>query len=172
MSGSPNGSVPRAGSVPDAGARAHTETAGTGPDRDDGASASEASASPGKAQTGSGKGQAKSRWFSPSVVNAKLIYAGYLASLAMPFLAILAALFAHQSAKQDPPAWLATHYTYQIRTFWIGLIANIIAWALAFVGIGLLLFPLIAVWVVARSVRGLINLARREPIEDPQSFFV
>ncbi|MEO1104345.1 MAG: hypothetical protein AAFW98_11525 [Pseudomonadota bacterium] len=93
-------------------------------------------------------------------------------SLAIPFLAILAVIVAHQSAKQDPPAWLASHYTYQIRTFWIGLVAYLIAWALMFVGVGLLLLPLIAVWVVARSVRGLINIARQDPIEDPQSFFV
>jgi len=114
----------------------------------------------------------RSRWFRPTPVNAKLIYAGYLASLAMPFLAILAALFAYQSAKQHPPAWLATHYTYQLRTFWIGLAANLIAYALLFVGVGLLLFPLIAVWLVARSVKGLIRVAREHPIEEPNSYFV
>ena len=116
--------------------------------------------------------QKTSRWFRPTVVNVKLIYAGYLASLAMPFLAIIAALFAYQSAKQNPPAWLATHYTYQLRTFWIGLAANLIAWALSFLGVGLLLFPLIAVWLVARSVKGLIRIARQHEIEEPNSYFV
>ncbi len=122
--------------------------------------------------TGSGASVKTSRWFRPTVVNVKLIYAGYLASLAMPFLAILAALFAYQSAKQNPPPWLATHYTYQMRTFWIGLGANLVAWALSFLGVGLLLFPLIAVWLVARSVKGLIRIARQHEIEDPNSYFV
>lgn len=123
--------------------------------------------------TGSASGSAKgSRWFRPSVVNVKLIYAGYLASLALPFLAIVAALFAYQSAKQNPPAWLATHYTYQMRTFWIGLVANIIAYVLSFIGVGLLLFPLIAIWLVARAVKGLIRVARQDEIEEPNSYFV
>lgn len=124
------------------------------------------------ANSGTTASQKTSRWFRPTVVNVKLIYAGYLASLAMPFLAIVAALFAYQSAKHNPPAWLATHYTYQMRTFWIGLAANLIAWALSFVGVGLLLFPLIAVWLVARSVKGLIRVARQDEIEEPNSYFV
>lgn len=116
--------------------------------------------------------QKGSRWFRPTPVNVKLIYAGYLVSLALPFLAILSAVFAYQSSKQNPPAWLATHYTYQLRTFWIGLAANLIAYALSFIGVGLLLFPLIAIWVVARAVKGLIRVARQDPIEDPNSYFV
>ncbi|MEM9223419.1 MAG: hypothetical protein AAGB11_13580 [Pseudomonadota bacterium] len=117
---------------------------------------------------------AQARAFRPSIVNAKLIYAGYLVSLAPPFvvLAIIAAIFAHQSAKQNPPPWLATHYEYQVRTFWIGFVANVIALALAFVGIGLLLLPLVAIWVVARAVNGLIRIAQHEPVDDPKSFFV
>ena len=59
-----------------------------------------------------------------------------------------------------------------IPTFWMGLIANIIAYALSFIGVGLLLFPLIAVWVVARAVKGLIRVARQHEIEDPNSYFV
>jgi len=113
-----------------------------------------------------------SPWFRPSPVNAKLIYAGFLASLAVPLLALVAALFAYKSGQQNPPDWLATHYEFQMRTFWIGLAANVVAWALAFVGIGLLLFPLIAVWVVARAVKGLIRVAHGAPIEDPKSYFV
>ena len=116
--------------------------------------------------------QRRSLWFVPSAVNAKLIYAGYLASLAIPFTALISAFFAYQSAKQSPPEWLESHYIYQMRTFWIGLVANVIAWALSFAGVGLLLFPLIAVWVVARSVKGLIRVAHEHPIEEPNSYFV
>ncbi|WMS44974.1 hypothetical protein RDV64_11540 [Acuticoccus sp. MNP-M23] len=114
----------------------------------------------------------QSLWFRPGAVNVKLIYAGYLASLAMPPVALVAGFFAHQNAKQDPPQWLATHYLYQTRTFWMGLAANIVAYALSFAGVGLLLFPLIAVWLVARSVKGLIRVAQGVEIEEPLSVFV
>jgi len=114
----------------------------------------------------------RSKLFAPSAVNIKLIYAGYLMSLAAPFIAIIPAIFAYQSRRQEPPRWMDTHYRYQIRTFWIGLFANLAAFGLSFVGVGLLLFPLIAVWVVARSVKGLIRVARLAPVEDPDSYFV
>ena len=110
-------------------------------------------------------------WFRPSVINVKLIYAAYLASLAIPFAAIVAVVFAHQNRKRAP-AWLVTHYTYQVRTFWIGLAANVGAWILSFIGVGLILYPLIAVWVVARAVKGLIRVAHASEIEDPQGFFI
>jgi uncharacterized membrane protein len=108
----------------------------------------------------------------PSPVNVKLVYAAYLASLAIPFAAILGVFVAHQALKANPTAWLSTHYVFQIRTFWIGLAANLVAYALTFAGAGLLLFPLIAVWVVARSVKGLIRVAHRAPVENPNSIFV
>ncbi len=114
----------------------------------------------------------QSLWFRPGAVNVKLIYAGYLASLAMPPVALIAGFFAYQNARQDPPQWLATHYLYQVRTFWMGFAANLVAYALSFAGVGLLLFPLIAVWLVARAVKGLIRVAQGVEIEEPLSFFV
>lgn len=107
-----------------------------------------------------------------SVVNVKLIYAGLLMSLALPPLAIIAAVFAHRGRQTQPNSWLATHYTYQIRTFWIGLCANLCAYALSFVGIGLLMFTLIAVWLVARAVHGITAIAQRRPLEDPYAVIV
>lgn len=111
-------------------------------------------------------------WFRPSVVNAQLIYAAYLTALAIPFMALVGAFFAHKSRRRSPAAWLMTHYTYQMRTFWIGLGANVVAWILSFVGVGLLIFPLIALWVVARAVKGLIRIAQRAEIEDPYNVFI
>jgi uncharacterized membrane protein len=108
----------------------------------------------------------------PTPVNVKLVYAAYLASLAIPFLAILAVFVAHQALRANPTTWLATHYVFQIRTFWFGLAANVVAYALTFAGVGVLIFPLIAIWVVARSVKGLIRVAHRSPVENPNSIFV
>ena len=107
-----------------------------------------------------------------SAVNVKLIYAGLLVSLAFPPVALLAALFAHLGRQRQPNSWLATHYTYQIRTFWIGLCATLSAYALTFVGIGRLLLPLIAVWVVARAVHGIAAIAQNRPLSDPYAVIV
>lgn len=111
-------------------------------------------------------------WFKPSILNAKLIYAGFLVSLAIPFLALVSGYLAYAGRNSDAPSWLRSHYHYQFRTFFIGLLANIVAWVLTLVGVGLLLLPLIAIWVVARSVHGLIRVAQRSPIDNPDSYFV
>lgn len=114
----------------------------------------------------------ESRWFRPSVVNVKTAYACYLVSLAVPPAALVGLLIAFEGSKSSPAAWLASHYTYQLRTFWMGLALNVIAWTLLFSGVGLLLYPLIAAWVVARAVKGIARVATGEPIEDPHALFV
>jgi len=108
----------------------------------------------------------------PTPLNVKLIYAIYLASLAIPFLAIAGVFVAHQALRANPTVWLSTHYVFQVRTFWFGLAANLVAYALTFAGVGVVLFPLIAIWVVARSVKGLIRIAHRSPVENPNSIWV
>lgn len=114
-----------------------------------------------------GKGQTIWPWTRQSAVTVKLIYAGLLVSLAAPPAAFIAALFAHLGRQTQPNSWLASHYTYQIRTFWIGLVAHLCAYALSLAGIGFLMFPLIAVWLVARAVNGIAAIAQRRPIDDP-----
>jgi uncharacterized membrane protein len=161
---------PRGASVPRAGSR-ETPRTSAGP-----ATAGSAPGPGGRGGAGAGArvraGRSGLFGIRPGPVNVKLIYAAYLASLAIPFAALLGVFVAHQALKANPTAWLATHYVFQIRTFWIGLVANLLAYAASFAGVGLLLFPLIAVWVVARSVKGLIRVAHRAPVENPNGFFV
>ncbi|MEP5937915.1 MAG: DUF4870 domain-containing protein [Erythrobacter sp.] len=70
---------------------------------------------------------------------------------------------------EQQEAWVASHYTYLIRTFWIALIASIIAMVLSFVLIGLFMFPLIAIWMGVRSVMSLVKAQRKEPMPDPET---
>lgn len=111
-------------------------------------------------------------WDQASAVNVKLIYAALLTSLAVPPAAFVGFGFAWLARRRSPAAWLHSHYTYQVRTFWIGLGANVMAWALSFLGVGLLLYPLIAVWLVARCVHGLIRVTHHEDIDHPEGYFV
>ena len=170
---------PRASSVPKTGATQRTSAGATGrADRSDARAAADhgrnerASAEPANSLHAAAAQQIKGFWFRPSILNVKLVYAAYLTSLAIPFAAIIAVVFAYQSRRRGAAGWLASHYTYQIRTFWIGLGANIVATALSFAGVGLLLFPLIAVWVVARAVNGLILVAQSDPVRDPESLLI
>ena len=64
-----------------------------------------------------------------------------------------------------------SHFTYAIRTFWIGLAMAFIGVLLSIVGIGLLILPLTGVWFIVRVVRAFLSLLDAKPIANPSRFF-
>lgn len=116
--------------------------------------------------------EAGGAWEQSGMVRVKLVYAAYLTSPALPVAALAGAAFAFYARRRQPPAWLASHYHYQIRTFWGALAGYVCTWALSFAGAGLIVYPLVAVWVVARSVHGIVRAAHARPIDDPDAFLV
>lgn len=87
-------------------------------------------------------------------------YALYLASL-LTGITALAGLVIAYIYRGRSPAWLRDHYTFLIRTFWIGLLYMVLATILSPLGVGLLLYPLITVWLIVRCARGWRELERR-----------
>jgi uncharacterized membrane protein len=75
-------------------------------------------------------------------------------------------------ARDSAPAWLQSHYTYLIRTFWIGLLLFVAAAALCLLLIGFALLPLVFVWFVVRCAVGLMRLFRNEPIPQPDTWTI
>ncbi|MEZ5692721.1 MAG: hypothetical protein R3D99_02480 [Altererythrobacter sp.] len=71
--------------------------------------------------------------------------------------------------KDDAADWERSHYTYLIRTFWIGLIGSVISFVLMIVLIGFLTGLAVAVWVAVRSVMSLVKAQKREPMPDPET---
>jgi uncharacterized membrane protein len=75
-------------------------------------------------------------------------------------------------ARDTAPEWLRSHYTLQIRTFWIGLLYFAIAGVLCVVLIGFALLPVVAVWFIVRCALGLVRLSQRQPYPNPQSWMI
>ena len=67
---------------------------------------------------------------------------------------------------------MATHYTWVIRTFWIGLLYSVVSLVLALLLVGFLLMLATAVWFVVRCVIGLMVASRDEPIRNPESWLI
>jgi len=85
----------------------------------------------------------------------QVLYALYLLGLVTGFLSVLVAVIVAYVYRGDAAPWLAAHYRYLIRTFWIGLLYAMAAAALTVVVIGLALPPLLlSAWVVIRCVVG------------------
>ncbi len=74
--------------------------------------------------------------------------------------------------RDTAPEWLKSHYTFQIRTFWIGLLYFVVACVLVVVLIGLPLLVAVWVWFIVRCALGLSRLLRNEPYLTPLSWTV
>ncbi len=103
--------------------------------------------------------------------SAFLIYILYLIGIAVPILPVVAVVLAYLF-RGNATGWLASHYTYIVRTFWIGLLYSLLSVLLMILFIGWLVSIAVAVWLVVRCVRGMQALARREAIADPTTWLV
>ena len=65
--------------------------------------------------------------------------------------------------------WLASHVTWQIKTFWYTLIGSLIGLVLMIVGIGELILLAMVVWYIYRIIKGW--LAYSDGKELPDAFF-
>jgi uncharacterized membrane protein len=100
-----------------------------------------------------------------------VIYLLYLASLAFPPLSIAGLVLAYVN-RETAPDWLKTHYQFQVRTFWIGLLYGGVSFVLCFVLIGLPLMLASLVWFIVRCALGIDRLLKREAYPTPDSWFI
>jgi uncharacterized membrane protein len=75
-------------------------------------------------------------------------------------------------ARDRAPPWLQSHYTYLIRTFWMGLLYFLVALALCIMLIGIALLPLVFLWFVVRCAVGLMRLFRSDAIPHPDTWTI
>ncbi len=107
--------------------------------------------------------------FSDERQMAMIVYIAYLAAFAFPPLSIAGVVLAYVN-RDTAPDWLNSHYTFQIRTFWLGVLYWIVSLVLCVVLIGVpLLFATMA-WFIIRCALGLSRLMRREPYPTPEGW--
>ena len=70
----------------------------------------------------------------------------------------------------DGGAWTDSHYTFQIRSFWIGLLAMLVGGALTFLFVGVILLMLLPFWLLIRCGRGLNRVNAQQPQPYPRSW--
>jgi uncharacterized membrane protein len=108
----------------------------------------------------------------PMVSNTQLAFAVYILYFIAYFTGITAlvgVIIAHvQNGGPDP--MLNSHYRFQIRTFWIGVLYLVIGAILSLVVVGFLILLWWFVWSLVRNVKGLLALNENRPIPDPTSW--
>ncbi|WJF90617.1 hypothetical protein QS306_02805 [Paraburkholderia bonniea] len=63
------------------------------------------------------------------------------------------------------------HFEWQIRTFWRCLIGGLIGGVLVIVGVGLLIWGVVGVWMLYRVIKGWLYLFDNKPILAPRAWF-
>ena len=96
---------------------------------------------------------------------AKIIYILYLVGIAFGITTIVGVVMAYVN-KDAAPDWLKSHYQYQIRTFWIGLLYSAVSCLLCLILIGFVLLLVVLIWLIIRCVKGLKALEQRQPVPD------
>jgi uncharacterized membrane protein len=100
---------------------------------------------------------------------ALIVYILYLAGFLTGVSAVVGLIIAMIEIDRSD-AVSRSHFRFQIRTFWIGLIYVVAGIATLHVGVGALIMVWWIVWTAMRCVKGLLALNAGEPIADPESF--
>lgn len=94
----------------------------------------------------------------------------YLASFLTGITGLVGVVLAYVWRSEAREPWEASHYTYLINTFWIGLLGTITGIALMIVVIGFFVWTGALVLVVVRTVLSLLRAQRREPMPNPSTW--
>lgn len=99
-----------------------------------------------------------------------VVYILYLVSFVTAITALVGVVLAYVN-RNDAPAWVQSHYAFQIRTFWWSLLAVVVGSLLSVFGIGLLILFAWMVWMIVRCAVGLSRLNENRPIDHPESLW-
>lgn len=88
------------------------------------------------------------------------------------FGAIVGVVIAYLKRPEVAGTWRESHYTWLIRTFWIGLLFSAIGGITALFFIGFLVFIATFVWFIIRLVKGWMAYSNEEAIQNPDDWFL
>ena len=77
---------------------------------------------------------------------------------------IVAVVINYVKKEEVQGTWLESHFRWQIRTFWFGLLWGVIGALLAIVIVGFAILVAAAVWIIYRIVKGWLNLIDGKPL--------
>lgn len=95
-----------------------------------------------------------------------IAYGLYAASIFVGLTSIAAVIMNYIKRDEVKGTWLESHFEWQIKTFWITLIAGLIGFVLTFVLIGIPVLLAASIWFIYRIVKGLVVFMDNKPIGD------
>ena len=99
----------------------------------------------------------------------QVVYFLYLASLVLGITGLIGVIIAYIN-KGDAPTWAKSHFQYQIRTFWIGILGSFIGAVTMTIGIGILIMLAVVIWMIIRCIKGLKAYGAEAAIDNPTTW--
>ncbi len=107
-----------------------------------------------------------------NIGTANIIYILYLVAPLVGITGIIGLVMAYINRSDDTPEWVNTHYTYQIHTFWKGMLFSVIGFILTFIIIGIFLLIGVMIWMIIRCVKGMKAFNDGQAIENPKGWWI
>ena len=95
---------------------------------------------------------------------ATIVYALQAAGFFLGITWIAAVIIDYVKKDDATGTWLASHYRWQIRTFWWGLLWGVLGGILALVAVGFLILAADAIWIIYRIAKGWLRLSENREI--------
>ena len=77
---------------------------------------------------------------------------------------IVAVIIDYVKKEDAAGTWLESHYRWQIRTFWWGLLWGVIGGILVIVAVGFVVLAADAIWIIYRIVKGWLRLSENRAV--------
>ncbi|GAA0771109.1 hypothetical protein LRH25_24310 [Ideonella azotifigens] len=98
-----------------------------------------------------------------------IVYVLYAVGIFTGTLTSIVAIIINYVKREDTQGTIyASHFTWQIRTFWWSLLWFIVGWATFWMlGLGFLVWAADGIWVIYRIVKGFLNWSDGKPMPVP-----
>lgn len=97
-----------------------------------------------------------------------VLLVAYVLHIIAPFTAWTAAIIGviidHIKVGDTQSEFIRSHHRWLIRTFWWGAVWLVIATVLMIIGIGFLIYFVVAIWWFYRAIRGGLNYLEQKPM--------
>ncbi len=110
-------------------------------------------------------------YLDPGKKNLILIYVLYLCGIIIPILPIIGAVFAFANKNHKNELW-RNHYIFAFRTFCFGILGAFVAMITTFIFIGPILYMLVFIWFVVRSIVAMQYLLEGVSHPNPLTFWI
>ena len=94
------------------------------------------------------------------------VYILYALSYFAGITAVIGIIINYVKQEEVAGTWLESHFRWQIKTFWFGLLWAVIGLAAIFILIGFAILLANFIWIIYRIIKGWLNLNEDKPMPD------